>query len=343
MATSGTANSSTTIGGSWVSVTWDRTGTGTNSSTIRVRLFLHTRGGATFTATETGYVRNQANQSYNNGNVHRPPGDYNHLVHTYTRTLNHDSNGNLTLSWGGQYVSGWSGFGTLTISNRNSTVDRRPLAPTNNAPTWSNVGSTTATVAGSVSSNGHGSSSTIYLRYRQSGTPTWTELSSGTPKNLTGLTSNARHYVSSRATNNNGDANSWTTGTYDTITLPLSCVAGTPVVEATTATIPVTQNNGGGVYSITRQYRLQRVGEGWGSWTTFTGNISLSDLRPSTDYNLQLRSTTSAGTTTGATTAFTTLPAAKLIQPDGTVINAIPRLVKPDGTVVDVKLTRIDP
>lgn len=167
----------------------------------------------------------------------------------------------------------------------------------------------------------------------------YVSVSDNVNKTITGLTHNTKYYF--RGYQSNGGGKSGYSNTVTGITNPIAAVAGTPDVEAVSATIPVTQSNGGGAYSITKQYRLLKTGGAWGAWTTFATNIELTGLLPSSEYQVQVRSTTSAGTTTGGTTTFTTLPAAKLVMPDGTVLNAIPRVVHPDGTVKMVKVKHL--
>lgn len=159
--------------------------------------------------------------------------------------------------------------------------------------------------------------------------------------NHTGLTSNTRYYFRGWAQNGGGKSayHSSTNG----YTLPLSCVAGTPTVDAATASIPITQDNGGGAYAITRQYRIKQGAGDYGAWITFVGDtLNLTGLIPSTDYQVQLQSVTTAGTTVGAVTSFTTLPAAKLVYPNGDVKNAIPRTVMPNGDVAMRKVTIVE-
>lgn len=148
-----------------------------------------------------------------------------------------------------------------------------------------------------------------------------------------GLTSNTKYWL--RGWASNGGGLSAYSSAVTSVTLPNAPVAGTPDVLATTATIPTTINAGGGFYAITKQYSYRKVGDAdWSAWTTYaTDDIELSGLLPNTDYEIRVQSVTTAGTTVGSTTTFTTLPAGKLIYSDGTVKNAIPRVVMPDGTV----------
>lgn len=147
----------------------------------------------------------------------------------------------------------------------------------------------------------------------------------------TGLTSNTRYWF--RGWSSNGGGKSSYHSSTSGYTLPLAPKAGTPVVNATDATIPTTQASGGGALAITNQVRWREVGGTWGSWVTYTEDEAiLTDLLPSTEYQYQLRSTTTAGTTEGGVSSLTAMPAASLIMPDGNVVSAIPRVIRPDGS-----------
>lgn len=239
----------------------------------------------------------------------------------------------------GRGSSNWGGGQTLSIPAAG--------APTGVSRSVSGVTTTTATLGASVSSWGTNCTAGTGQRieYKKSSAGSYTNLaystSSSHTRNVTGLTSNSRYNLRSYALN--GAGHGVTSGVIDFYTKPLAPTAGTPVFDATTVTVPTTQNNGDGAYEITKQYRYQEVGGAWSAWTTYTGNdVVINDLIPSTDYNLQLQSTTTAGTTTGGVIPLTTLPAGKLVMPDGTVKNAIPHVVYPDGTVKMVTVTRVE-
>lgn len=159
----------------------------------------------------------------------------------------------------------------------------------------------------------------------------------------TGLTPNDEYWF--RGWQNNGAGLSAYQGsTRIAVTLPNAPVASAAVPLATTATVPTTIDTGGGKYTITKQHRTRVAADSWGSWTTYAGSdIALTGLVPVTNYEVELRSTTTAGTTTGAVTSFTTLPAGKLVYSDGEVVNAIPRVVKTADPTVMVNINIIEP
>lgn len=97
---------------------------------------------------------------------------------------------------------------------------RSAKAPTNNAPTASNISVVTARINGSVSSNGWGTSSSYDFRYRKQGSSTWTERGfGGNTWNLSGLTPGTTYEMAQRSRNNNNDTTGWTP-TYTFTTLP---------------------------------------------------------------------------------------------------------------------------
>lgn len=238
-------------------------------------------------------------------------------------------------AYGGDGMS-WAGGQTIDIPNLGSPKGKTYFvsSTTNSAVAKNNV-----TTWGS-----YGTSDYTRIYYSSSDTTpdtndSYVNVSDNANKTITGLAHNTKYYF--RGYQRNGGGKTAYSNIVTGVTKPIAAVAGTPDVEAVSATIPVTQDNGGGAYSITKQYRLLKTGGSWGAWTTFSTNIELTGLLPSTEYQVQVRSTTSAGTTTGGTTTFTTLPAAKLVMPDGTVLNAIPRVVHPDGTVKMVKVKHL--
>lgn len=134
-------------------------------------------------------------------------------------TVSHDGNGNRSVGaygWGDVYFGSGGTGGTITLS-------RLGIAPTNNAPTASNVSVISARVNASVSSWGRPSSahgSPYNIRYRKSG-GSWVERGwGGSTWDLSGLEPGATYEMSSRARNSYGDESGWTTGTYTFTTLP---------------------------------------------------------------------------------------------------------------------------
>lgn len=159
----------------------------------------------------------------------------------------------------------------------------------------------------------------------------------------TGLTPNDEYWFRGWQSNGAG-LSSYQGSTRTAVTLPNAPVLGTPVPVATTCTIPTTIDVGGGKYTITKNYRIRETGGAWGSWTAYAGdNIEATGLLPNTEYEVQVQSVTTAGTTDGGTTTFTTLPAGKLIYSDGSVVNAIPRVVRDGEPTAMVNVNIVEP
>jgi hypothetical protein len=156
-------------------------------------------------------------------------------------------------------------------------------------------------------------------------------------RSVTGLTPNAKYNLRNYANNGSGvGANGGPISFYT-----LSNVTETSKnVQAATADFVVTVAQG--VRATTAKVQYRKVGDTtWiDSATSASGTPTLqaTGLLPSTDYEYRYAVTTSDGTNTQSTSTFTTLPAAKLIMPDGSVKNAIPRTILPDGTVTMKKV-----
>lgn len=164
--------------------------------------------------------------------------------------------------------------------------------------------------------------------------------------NHTGLTSNKRYWF--RGWAQNGGGKSSYHSTTNAVTKAVVSSVGAIDILATTATfnnIRVSQ----GYYTTTAKIQYRKKGDTtWIDSESKNGDdvtITLTGLMPNTTYERRFVATTTAGTTTNDIYEFTTLPAGKLIYPDGTVKNAIPRLVRPDGSpaeMVNINLVRSD-
>lgn len=158
----------------------------------------------------------------------------------------------------------------------------------------------------------------------------------------TGLTANKKYWFRGWSDNGAGRSNwhSATTG----VTLSKSTIVTTDI-QAVSAQFTGTAVTG--EYAPTTKIQYRVVGAGtWTDSTTGSGatfDITLTGLTPSTDYEYQLLNTTTAGTKTEAVVPFTTLPAAKVVMPNGDVKSAIPRIVHPNGDVEMVKVNLVQP
>jgi len=195
---------------------------GANSSNITVQTWALIRNGTRY----GGWDWNAQISGTSSGSITATfGGDY--YMGGRNVVANHDVNGNLSIgvaSW----IDAYYGSGTASTTYN---APRIPLAPTNIAPVSSLVKVTTARITAGVSSHGHGTSSTYSIRYRLSGTSTWTTRAfGGATWDLTGLQPGKTYEMSSQAKNNNGDTNSFTTGTY---TFKTKGIAGlTPLLMA---------------------------------------------------------------------------------------------------------------
>jgi len=182
---------------------------GANSSVVRSHCYALVRNGTRYGTWDWNtYVGGYA--ASGSTAVNWGSGDY--LMGYKDATFNHDVNGNCGAIGGSSWMDAYYGSGTAYESY---TPPRIALAPTNLAPAGSLVKPTTARITASVSSHGHGTSSTYNIRYRLSGASTWTERGYGAATwDLTGLKPGKVYEMGSIAKNNNGDTNSWTTGTY---------------------------------------------------------------------------------------------------------------------------------
>lgn len=160
----------------------------------------------------------------------------------------------------------------------------------------------------------------------------------------TGLTPNKRYWFRGWAENGGGKTayHSSTSG----VTKSLVSSLGSTDIQAVSVkfiNVGVTQ----GEYTTTAKVQYRKKGSAtWLDSATKTGtgfDIEITGLQPSTTYERRFSVTTTAGTTDNEVYEFTTLPAGKLVYPDGTVKNAIPRIVRPDGTVIMVQMKEVEP
>lgn len=270
-------------------------------------------------------------------------------------TFNKDANGNISIGVHG-YINGanapYVGAGEASWTHYPARIG---VAPTIVANTADTITSTSVRLGTEISSVGKGTSAACRFYYKTPAAGSWTatgdqgDVGGYNYFNVTGLTPNQKYYRLARWWNNNGDQSdlpsAYPSESYVFHTKAAAPVAGTPSVLATTASVPYTQATGGGAYAITSKYRIKQTAGGtYGAWTDGSGGtFEVTGLLPNTEYTLQTRSTTTAGDQDGAETTFTTLPAGKIVNPDGSVQNAIPRLVQDGVATAMVNINIIDP
>lgn len=128
-----------------------------------------------------------------------------------------DANGNYADYGLGEHMDVYYGNGDAVVH-----VDpgRSPLAPTISSNTSSAVKPTTATLNGAVSSNGHGTSTTITYYYRLGTSGGYTNAGTGSSVNLTGLKPGSLYNWYITAYNNNGDTATGAVQSFTTQAVP---------------------------------------------------------------------------------------------------------------------------
>lgn len=211
-------NTSGTYGAHWhgnVNFSINAQDTVNNRSSVHVELVL---------GVDSGYSQN-ASSSYsvrvNGGTINS--GSQNLVISGPTSALlvngdvlvYADGNGNTSGSYGGSFSSSYGGVGSGS-GDYGFTLPRMALPPTIDSITISNVKSTRATLAGHLSSYGHGTSGYVEGYYRLGTTGGFTSLGNqaytGTNTwSITGLKPGTLYQYTVNSTNNNGDL---TTGSY---------------------------------------------------------------------------------------------------------------------------------
>ena len=254
-------------------------------------------------------------------------------------THGHDVNGNGSASaegWGDVYYGSGSTGGSIGLT-------RLGLAPEGRDKSVDQISATSVRLGRKHDNNGRGTSSANRVYYRLDNTGGWSETAeqggTGWKHNTVTLLSNRMYGYFSRHWNNNGD--SADTGVSTFVTLA-NATETSKNITATSADFVLAVAQGYRTTTGSVQYRKQGDST-WLDSSTGAGatpSVSISGLLPNTVYEYRLAVTTSDGTWTGTTQTLTTLPAVKLIYPDGQVKDAVPAIVQPDGSVimVDIKL-----
>jgi hypothetical protein len=321
-----------------------------NSSLLALRQYIYsTSSGVSQNGSWDGrtYINGgQVNRNTPNANISN--GQY--LMNASDHWLGHDVNGNLSISVG-SYCN--APVNDMNHQNTGYTLPRIPAAPNIIANVSDQITDTTVRLGTEIDSLGHGTSAATRMYYKTPEAGGWTQTSDQGDVGgynywtITGLVSNKKYYRLARWWNNNGDTSdlpaSYPSESYFFVTL----ANGTTTVAnllATTVTINTTATQGHHATTSKIQYRKQ----GDATWidtangTGATPSFNLSGLLPNTTYEYRLAITTSAGTWNQATQTLTTLPAGKLVYPNGTVKNAIPRIVRPNGSVTMLNINLVD-
>ena len=149
-------------------------------------------------------------------------GNGDHVVWEFDQTYNKDANGNGTWNFSGTMNGSNSPYVVSGSTNFNMSPARIGIAPTMNNPAASSVSVATATISGTNATNGLGTGTTVYLRYKRTADSdaTYQQLQT-TSWNLTGLQPGTSHTIQIYGVNNNGDTNGWqNTQTFTTLPAP---------------------------------------------------------------------------------------------------------------------------
>lgn len=125
-----------------------------------------------------------------------------YLMNAYGQWVGHDVNGNLYITVA-SYCN--APVNELVYGETGWTLPRLALAPTISSAAAGSITQTAATITSGVSSNGHGTSTTMTTYYRVSGVGGYTNAGTGTSASLTGLTPGTTYDFYVTAVNNNGD------------------------------------------------------------------------------------------------------------------------------------------
>lgn len=266
----------------------------------------------------------------------------------------HDANGNLA----NQTISCWLDvyYGTNTASGAIS-IARIPLAPSITQNVVDTIGNTTARLKTEINNYGHGTSASTRMYYKKPTDGGWTptsdqnDISGYNTWNIAGLIPNTKYYTLARWWNNNGDQSdlpsSFPSESYKFYTLASGSI-GTPInLLATSVTLPVTITaSASSEANPTTKIQYRVVGAN--TWTdtpfqtTLSPSYALSSLLPNTSYEYRIAVTNITGTWNSTVSTFKTLPAGKLVYPNGDVKNAIPRVVMPNGDVTMLNINLVD-
>lgn len=234
-------------------------------------------------------------------------------VLTWTGNIGHDTNGNLSYSIGGSASFSYPGSGSGNWGGY--TASRIALAPTISVSTADQINDTTVRLGTEISSNGHGTSSSARFNYKLSTAGTYGQTSSQSNVSgynyfpLTGLYTNSSYSYYATWWNNNGDTSNAGVNTFKTLA---SGTVSSPTISydkfSVTATISASQTS---ETNPTSKIQYRKTGDT--TWldsttdTTLTPSITVTGIRPNTNYEYRLACTNSTGTWYGTTRTLKTL------------------------------------
>lgn len=260
-----------------------------------------------------------------------------------------DANGNGSASaqgWGDVFYGSGDTGGSIGLTR----IGRAPNIVGNTAD---QITDTSVRLGTEIGDYGNGTSAAARMYYKTPEASGWTQTSDQNDVagynywTITGLVSNQKYYRLARWWNNNGDTsdlpNPYPNESYVFVTLA-NATSSISNILATTATINAVPKQGH--YATNTKVQYRKAGDtAWIDTSEQLGaspSFNLSGLLPNTTYEYRLAVRTTAGTWNQAVQTFTTLPAGKLIYPNGDVKNAIPRLVYPNGDVDMININLVD-
>lgn len=262
-------------------------------------------------------------------------GTRNYVLREFDVTFNKDANGYINIG----IVGNINGDNAPYVGSNGTSWTHSPArigeAPGGRARSVDTITDTSARLGAKHDNNGRGTSSANRNYYRLDNTGSWSQTAdnsgTGWKYRTVTLLSNRMYGYFSRHWNNNGDTADTSTATFVTL-----ANASESAKDILATTVAFSLNVSQGYYTTTAKVQYRKKGDttwldsGTGSGATPT--INVAGLLPNTIYEYRLVVTTTAGTWEGSVQELTTLPAGKLVMPDGSVKNAITRLVFPDGT-----------
>lgn len=333
---------------------WDTDGLDANSNQSLVRLRMYIWGDSGYSQNGTWVPRGRGSwMGEYGGNQSRSIGSSLVLMASWDGWVGHDANGDRYVTVG-TYCNapindmGWADIGwNLTKLYR---------APSIQAAIADQITNNSVRLGTEINDYGLGTSAATRMYYKLTTSGSYSQTSDQGDVGgynywtVNSLAPNSKYDYLARWWNNNGSTSdmpsSYPNASHRFLTLASGSI-GTPSKLATTVDFPITMvasQTSEANATVKVQYR--KVGNT--TWldsatnTLLSSTIQVTGLLPNTQYEYRLAATNATGTWTGSTATVTTLPAGKLVYPNGDVKNAIPRLVFPNGDVDMININLVD-
>lgn len=203
-----------------------------------------------------------------------------------------------------------SGHKNATVTITNTYTKPNPTPPTFSTNCRANVANGNTIIFDGGGSWGYcenQNNTSSYKIYDSSAMTTPIRSGSGYAPTISGLSPNTRYWASFSKSNGCLSASA----TCNAVTVTPNALSDATSPKWDVASVRLSVTNGGGVYKPTTDIYIRKCNSGsWSkvatSTTTSVATIDLDNLDPETCYQLQARTTTTAGTYTGNTVSFTT-------------------------------------